>query len=191
MKKSKPVNVNLGCGTNVVKDFVNIDNFELSQKENKDFIQADIRKIPLEADSVDYIVCDQVLEHLAMADVPVVMYEIRRVLKKGGRCVILVPDFEEAAKMWMGANLNAAFDPLKYHWFSEVIYGNQAHEGEFHKTPMCAGYLHYISNMVGLPKHTISYWPSFGKIPRFPGMRPYNEKATLRNAQLLLDITKT
>lgn len=188
-------NVNLGCGTHIMREkgvkWINIDDFELSKSEDKSFLRGDIRKLPLESNSIDYIICDQVLEHMSMADVPVVLYEIRRVLKKGGRCCILVPDFEEAAKMWMGANLNVEFEPMKYKWYSEVVYGNQAHEGEFHKTPMCAGYLHYLLNLVGLTQHTITYWPTLGVVPKFPGMRPYKDSARLRNAQLGVDMIKT
>lgn len=170
--------------------WINVDNYELSG--DKSFVKADIVKdIPLENNSVDYIIMDQVLEHIAMADVPLVLYNIRRILKIGGKCIIMVPDFEDAVNQWFRANHNKAFDPMQYKWLSEVIYGNQAHEGEFHKTPMCAGYLHYTLNMVGFPKHTISFWPANGVVPSFPGIRPYPKEARLRNAQLACEITKT
>jgi predicted SAM-dependent methyltransferase len=186
--KKKTVNVNAGCGSNIVKGWINFDNFYMP--EEKDFIKGDVRNMPLESNSVDYILLDQVLEHMAMADVPVVLYEIRRVLKPGGRCVIMVPDFEDAVKDWLAHDHNGAFEPQKYHYYSEVIYGNQNHEGEFHKTPMCAGYLHFLCNMVGLPKHELTFWPKNGRIPNFPGVRPYKETAVLRNSQLVADIIK-
>lgn len=185
--------VNVGCGSNIVKStkdikWINIDNFYLP--ESKDFTKGDILDIPLESNSVDYVMADQVLEHLAMADVTTALYEMRRILKKGGRCVLMVPDFEGAARQWLDQNFNATFDPMKYMWFSEVIYGNQMHPGEFHKTPMCARYLHEMLKMVGFHNATITFWPAFGKIPEFPGMRPYAQTATLRNAQLMVDVIK-
>lgn len=180
--------VNAGCGSNIVKGWINIDNYYLP--EEKDFVKGDVRQLPLESNSVDYILFDQVLEHMAMADVPQVLYEVRRVLKKGGRCVIIVPDFEGAVNDWLSFNHNGSFNPQVYHYYSEVIYGNQMHEGEFHKTPMCAGYLHYLLNMVGLPKHELTFWPRNGRIPNFPGVRPYKPEALLRNAQLVADIIK-
>lgn len=184
--------VNLGCGTHVMKEkgvkWLNIDNFELSG--DKSFLKADIRDVPLDNDSVDYLICDQVLEHMAMADVPLVLFNIRRILKKGGRAVIIVPDFEDAARQWLSQNFNVSYDPMKYHWFSEVVYGNQEHEGEFHKTPMSARYLDYNLNAVGLHNHKITFWPANGPIPRAHGMRPYSEGARLRNAQLVCEITK-
>jgi predicted SAM-dependent methyltransferase len=190
-KDTKELFVNLGCGNHINegKEWVNVDNFY--HPEAKNFVKADIRELPFEANSVDYILCDQVLEHISMADIPLVLYEIRRVLKKGGRCVIMVPDFEGAVKQWLAIDHNGAFDPQVYHYYSEVIYGNQMHDGEYHKTPMCAGYLHFVLRMVGLVKNTITFWPANGPIPNIPGMRPYSENARLRNAQLVCDIIKT
>lgn len=189
-KKNASVSVNLGCGTHIVREpgWINVDNFVLN--DDKSFLQADIRDLPLECNTVDYLLCDQVLEHMAMADVPVVLFHIRRVLKKGGRAVIMVPDFESAAKQWIDAHLNLAFDPLQYRWFSEPIYGNQASEGEFHRTPMSPSYLHYMLNMVGLTQHEITYASAFSDVPQYPGMRPVVQNAKLRNAQLIADIIK-
>ena len=185
--------VNLGCGSNLQtstseREWINIDNYYLP--DNKDFLQGDACDIPLESNSVDYLLCDQMLEHIKMSDVPVVLYNIKRVLKKGGKAIIMVPDFEDAVQGWLGFNHNGAFNPMMYTWLSEPIYGNQNHEGEYHKTPMCAGYLHYVLNMVGLNDHNISFWPRNGAIPKFPGMNSYAQGATLRNAQLLVEVVK-
>lgn len=183
-------NLNLGCGTWINKEegWVNTDIFDL---EDEKYIKADARDLPFESDSIDYIICDQVLEHIPMADVSTVLYNIRRVLKVGGRCVIIVPDFAEAARQWLSVDFNGGFDPVVYNFFSEVIYGNQQHPGEEHRTPMCAGYLNYMLNMVGLTEHTIAFYPTFGDLPDFPGVRPSNKGSKLRNAQLVVDITKT
>lgn len=189
VKKTKKVNVNLGCGTNIVKGWINIDLVPPSNV-NKDFLQGSALDIPLANNSVDYILLDQVLEHMAMDNVVPVLWEIRRVLKKGGRCVIVVPDFEDAVNQFLGANLNLSYDPMKFRWFAEVIYGNQAHEGEFHQTPMTPRFMHEALRTAGLHKNTITFWPAFQKIPELPGMRPYAPGATLRNAQLVADIIK-
>ncbi len=188
-KKKGKVNVNIGCGTNLVKGFVNIDLVPPSNADDT-FKQGSVLELPLENGSVDYIIMDQVLEHLAMDDVIPALHEIRRVLKTGGRCVIVVPDFEGAVNQWLDANLNSTFDPMKYRWFSEVIYGNQAHEGEYHKTPMSPRYMHEVLRTAGLKDNVITFWPAFGEVPKFPGMRPYAPNATLRNAQLVADIIK-
>jgi predicted SAM-dependent methyltransferase len=198
MKKTKKqqLNVNLGCGSSVLESteeiqWINIDNFEFTGEGKDNFLKADITKnLPIESNSVDYIICDQVLEHIAMKDIPAVLYNIHRILKVGGRCVIIVPDFEDAARQWLDARLNNGFSPIRYAWFSEVIYGNQVHEGEFHKTPMSAGFLHYVLNMAGLSKHEIVFHPAFGNIPLFPGIRAGYEDMQLRSAELVADIIK-
>ena len=186
--KKKPVRVNLGCGSNLQEGFINIDNYYLP--DNPLFLKGDAKDLPLESNSVDYILCDQMLEHIPMMDVVQVLHEIRRVLKKGGKAIIMVPDFEDAVKGWLSYNHNANFNPYMYTWFSEPIYGNQMHDGEFHQTPMCAGYLHYTLNMAGLKNHQIVFHPRDGKVPTFPGMTPYPQNATLRNAQLSVEVVK-
>lgn len=186
---SKKVNVNLGCGTNLVEGWINIDVVRPSNADKR-FRLGDALSIPLKDGSVDYLVMDQVLEHLAMADIIPAMYEVRRVLKKGGRCVIVVPDFEDAVRQWLDADMGKNFDPMKYKYYSEVVYGNQQHEGEFHKTPMSPRFLHEVMRTVGLHSNTITFWPAFGPIPEFPGMRPYSKEARCRNAQLVCDIIK-
>lgn len=182
--------VNLGSGTNIVPGWINIDDFAVPN-ETKDFLRGNALNIPLKENSVDYILMDQVLEHIAMADVVSVMYEIKRVLKKGGRCVIIVPDFEDAINQWMSIKHNAFFNPLVYQYLSEVVYGNQMHAGEFHKTPMCAGYLNYVCNTVGLVDKEILFYPANGEVPQFPGVRFSPPEARCRNAQLVVDLRKS
>ncbi len=186
----KKVNVNLGCGTNIVEGWVNIDMVRPANAD-KNFRLGDVLNIPLKDGTVDYMLLDQVLEHIPMADIVPALYEIRRALKKGGRCVIIVPDFEDAVQSWLKYNTNSSFNPLTYQYFSEVIYGNQAHEGEFHKTPMSPMYLHYALNTAGLFNNKLIMFPTDAPIPVFPGVRPSPPTARCRNAQLVADIIKS
>ena len=145
--KQDKLYVNLGCGQNIVpstKDIKwwNIDKFIGTQ--HPDFLEGDVLHIPLKDSSVDYMLLDQVLEHIRMQDIPAVLHEIRRVLKSGGRCVICVPDFKGAVKQWISIDHDKCFNPFYYHYLSEVIYGNQNHDGEYHKTAMSPGFLHYF-----------------------------------------------
>src|SRR5690349_21794127 len=111
----KLVQANIGCGTNLVEGWINVDIHRPSNLDPKfkgRFLEGNILALPLETESIDYILCDQVLEHLPMADIVPALYEIRRVLKKGSRAVIIVPDFEDAVKQWLSINHNAFFNPL-------------------------------------------------------------------------------
>lgn len=194
MFMKKKIKINLGCGSHIIEgdEWVNVDNYLLFNGEpRKHFVQADIIKpLPFETNSVDYIICDQVLEHIPMKDIPGVLYEIRRVLKEKGTATIIVPDFKGAVEQWLKIDHNQNFDPTVYTWLSEVVYGNQTHQGEFHKTAMSAGYLNYVLNMVGLVNHKLILYPAFGTIPNYEGVRPYEKNAVCRNAQLVAEIIK-
>jgi len=194
-RRSKKVNLNLGCGNHILEsnkdeEWINVDNYLIfSGEENKKFVQADIRTLPFEKESADYILCDNVLEHIAMSDIPIVLQEMRRVLKVGGRAVIIVPDFRDALEQWSKMNHDESFNPFFYQYLSEVIYGLQTHQGEYHRTPFCPGFMNYSLQMVGLRKYRLVMHPAFSEYPNYPGvfMRP---EAKCRSAVLVADIIK-
>lgn len=191
--KRKKVLVNLGCGSNLVVGFTNVDNFYIPNGElpkGAYYVKADIVDLPFEKESVDYIIADQVLEHFAMKDVPKALHEMRRVLKKGGKAVIIVPDFRSAVEDWLGADTPGYYNPNIFHYYSEVIYGNQEHDGEYHKCPMTPAFLNYTLKMVGLGNNNMTMYTKDAQIPAFPGVRPSPPNARLRNAQIVVEITK-
>jgi predicted SAM-dependent methyltransferase len=192
---NKKIYVNLGCGVNIMKDeknihWINVDKFFKDKSGAKNFLEGDVIDIPLEKETADYIICDQVMEHLRMDDVPVALNEIRRILKKGGKAVLIIPDFRSAALDWMSFDWEAGFNAIPYQFLSEVLFGNQNHEGEYHKTPFCAGYLHYVLNMVGLRNHELQFHPKGALPPKHPGVYFLEGKTALRNSQLVAIITK-
>lgn len=78
--------LNLGCGTNKLKDFINVD----SRKEVKPDIVADLNKrLPFESNSVDFILTEHVLEHLS--NPLYFIEECWRVLKPGASIKIVSP----------------------------------------------------------------------------------------------------
>lgn len=185
---AKEVCVNLGCGTHIIPGWINVDNS--IGFDSKDFKAGDARAIPLESNSVNYLLCDNVLEHIPMSDVPVVLFEIRRVLKVGGRAIIIVPDFKNAAESWLKANEDQqGFNPFTYLYTSEVVYGNQLHEGEYHKTPMSPGFLNFAIKMAGFRQVRMVMHPQFGDAPEYPGVRSAGK--TLRQGEIVCDIIKT
>ena len=197
-KKEKVVEkrlcVNLGCGNHIVhstdpkEKWINIDS-EYKPEDSMDYLQGDVRAIPLESGTVDYILCDNVLEHLSMADIPIALHEIRRVLKVGGRAVLIVPEFKDALNQWLSIDHDNSFSPFNYQYLSEVIYGLQTHDGEYHRTPFCAGFMNYSLQMCGLRKYRLVLHPAFSDSPNYPGTRNL-PGAKCRNAQLIADITK-
>jgi SAM-dependent methyltransferase len=78
--------LNLGSGTTVVrKDVTNVDIYPF---DNVDIV-ADIADLPFVDNSVDAIICEEVLEHVP--NPKVVVSEMYRVLKSGGLAYVVVP----------------------------------------------------------------------------------------------------
>lgn len=92
---SKSVWVDIGCGRNEhVAAFgsaaafaVGIDVSRHPQRTPAPFIQADLRHLPLPADFADLVTLRMVVEHLAR--VPDDFFEVNRILKSGGKLIIL------------------------------------------------------------------------------------------------------
>lgn len=105
---SLKLKLNIGCGSlnqwpncstdkhkipkkykNWTKDWVNIDKF----KKNKDIVPMHVgKKIEFPTESVYYIVCEHMLEHLRYFRRMKFIKEAYRVLKKGGNLRIAIPD---------------------------------------------------------------------------------------------------
>src|SRR5580704_15184485 len=84
----KPIKINLGCGTNILSGWVNLDCAALPGVD----VVHDLNALPLPfADaSVDEILCEDVLEHI---NYPPLLKECHRILVVGGRLRIEVPHF--------------------------------------------------------------------------------------------------
>lgn len=104
-------------------------------------IRADVRDLPLVDGSVDAIWASHVLEHLAIADVPIALAEWLRVLAPGRRAIIRVPNFDYVAKYWLTGPDRA--------WAEAMVFGRQTDEGEFHRSAFTAAILRADLEAVG------------------------------------------
>jgi len=84
--KKQPVKLNLGCGPDHFKGWVNVD----SSPDEKPDVVADVIDLPFEDNSVDEIFASHILEHVDWR-VPA-LEEWHRVLRPGGVIVVIVPD---------------------------------------------------------------------------------------------------
>lgn len=128
--------LNIGCGNNLIEDdtWINIDNSFLAKIRrsifwrifnlviNLKFLRnrvpnfffnypkvdiVDIRKkFPYANNSIDYIYCSQVIEHLQKYDLNKFIEECLRILKPGGLIRILTPDLEKIIKLYSLSDLN-------------------------------------------------------------------------------------
>jgi len=156
--------LNLGCAGRLLPDYINIDldSFDDIKKRYPDikiedgaeFLQADFLEPIFEAESVDEVRADAMIEHLSFSEEPKFFYEVKRILKSGGLLNFSVPDFEAHMRMWLDAEddwkdfyRNDDEAIKQKHWFGQYsyspnhrwgyltagIFGPQNGKGQFHK----------------------------------------------------------
>jgi predicted SAM-dependent methyltransferase len=90
--------LNLGCGNKFHKDWVNVDHFPISKK----VIRCDILAgLPFEEGSFDGCYSSHVIEHMDTEDALLLLKEIFRILKSGGICRIVVPDYQDCVAEYL------------------------------------------------------------------------------------------
>jgi len=99
--------LNLGCGPNIAKDYVNADffnNFQIRKKDRRKLQwQLDLR-FPLECDDnvFDGVFTEHTLEHLSPLEVRNLLKELHRVMKKNAVIRMTVPDLEKYVDFYIG-----------------------------------------------------------------------------------------
>ena len=118
--------LNLGCGEFKLKDFVNIDVYE----ENKPDLVCNAMKLPHENNSIDELFCGHCIEHMPIAEARIAFKEWLRVLKKGSKIGIVVPDKDTAPNHFVFAG-----NPKNKKYLNHNSYWNyQMLEEELRKT---------------------------------------------------------
>lgn len=184
---AKKVNLNLGCGVHLFKDFLNVDIFSWEDLNSKigdyaqaeiepgaKYVQADICKLPFKDNFADYIEMIDVIEHQPRRNVIPALAEIYRVLKKNGEFVMLTTNFNNLAKLWLEyitkpeeekreLNLNT------YFMLESIIYGRQTKPGEFHQSMFTPAYMAHCMQKAGWKKVEIRIYPVNTPSPKFKG----------------------
>ena len=116
--------LNLGCGSNKLAGYVNID----SVKEfSPDLVHDLSDPLPYQDLSVDEILAEDILEHLDKYARYFFCLEIVRVLKIGGKAVLQVPNFKKF--MWQFFRMK--FDDFVDNLFGENMLGSKIYIGHF------------------------------------------------------------
>ena len=119
------IKLNLGCGYKIKKGWVNVDTAPF--KGVNKYYNLDIVPYPFKNNSVDIILMSAVLEHLQK---PVlILEELNRILKVGGKLIIEVPHFTCAASY-----APVHFHLFNYHWFDffvETVFKDMKYLEEF------------------------------------------------------------
>lgn len=163
VSRTKPLKLNLGCGGRAFSGFTNVDKYytvkELKELnahvENAEFMQADILKLPFPDNSADVIENMDMIEHLKMQAVVPALKEWHRVLKPGGELMVITIDFTGLAKHWISDVGNREFNLQTYIDWSEVIYGIQTDDGQYHKTPFTKEFMEFCLKLAGFSKSEV------------------------------------
>lgn len=113
------IKLNLGCGPQLMKGFVNVD----SSEEEKPDVVADVVKLPYEDDSVDEIFASHILEHIDWR-VPA-LEEWHRVLKPGGLITVCVPDLVGTYYAWKAGQMwgHPVQLPIDVYYMNATVFG--------------------------------------------------------------------
>lgn len=188
--------LNLGCGIDLQPGFINIDIYKFEDLKAKKgalnkakirgkYLQCDVRKLPFKDNYADYIIASEILEHIPLRDLGNTLREWMRVLKKGGRMVITVPDFDEVCREW----LEMDYTPERYGEIAQVIYGNQITKGEFHTAPLNVRFFQNTLGKMGVAKGKITTYKRGTPTIDYPG-KPAKEGYAYRNGVLHVDLIK-
>ena len=96
--------LNIGCGTDYKKGWVNIDNNSDDNIEKLD-VNWDLRNpLPIEDNSIDYIFNEHFIEHLTVEESRESIQGFMRILKPGGVLRVAMPDLEDVFDLYSDKN---------------------------------------------------------------------------------------
>ena len=133
--------LNLGCGLDKRKGYINID---IREGVKPDQVW-DLNKLPYpyKNESIEEIFAKDVLEHFPFKTTEPLLKEWYRLLEKGGKLYIQAPDLEHIAKEVI---LNRKYD---YKEISFWIYGEQDYPTNFHKAGFTIYTLKFLLESIG------------------------------------------
>lgn len=131
------IKLDIGCGEYPIPGFEGVDPYIESAT-----YKCNMWSTPFDESSVDEIFSSHALEHIPTKMVIPTLSEWKRIIKPNGKITIRVPDLEWCVNRWLKTRGTG--------WDLAIIFGNQNHDGEFHKTGFTkAIMIHYLSK-VGL-----------------------------------------
>lgn len=201
-EQKNKIALNLGCGLECKKGFINVDKFytyeELTSNKgffkqaiiDKDakYIQADILHLPFKDDYADYVEMYNTIEHFPMKHVIDYIKEIYRVMKKGAMLRIMTNNMDGLAVDWLEMAVHT-FDIHKFYDVAETIYGNQAADGEVHRCPFTPIFLNYIITQGGFSNGKIFELRRNTEVVSFGSAKAAKDKV-YRNDLLFVEAVK-
>ena len=122
--KPEPLKLNLGCGRDIRKGFVNIDIRPLPGA-----IVGNVQRPDYPRGAVDYILAKDVLEHLGIKGSLEALRNWADILKPGGILRIQTPSVERVFKKYYSRALTGE---IPWERLSYIIYGGQDYSANYH-----------------------------------------------------------
>lgn len=106
LNRKGSIKLNVGCGTDYKKGWINIDNNTDNNIEKLD-LNWDLRyPLPLPENSVDFIFNEHFIEHLSVEEGQTAIKDLMRVLKPGGVMRIATPDLEYIVEKYINVPID-------------------------------------------------------------------------------------
>lgn len=119
-----------------------IEGFKTVDLEPGSDIEADVSELSkIEDQSVQEIYASHILEHFSHLKTVDVLKEWRRVLKKGAKAYISVPDFDAMVKLYLMEGMND--------FVRNMLYGDQIYGRAYHYTAFTFATLAYCCSLAG------------------------------------------
>jgi ubiquinone/menaquinone biosynthesis C-methylase UbiE len=160
--------INIGCGELTKDGYVNID-LHPEEYPGKGILGADALHLPFKDESIDEIYMSHFLEHLTYLNVDLGMREWRRVLKIGGKIIIIVPDMDVIAQEWLAPVPNPHAQTMdeevsfKIGFWASAIYGShrgkeQDHRSAWNKEIIYRLLTHFYFTPISIYRKDYTFW---------------------------------
>jgi predicted SAM-dependent methyltransferase len=146
--------LHIGSGDGKMKGYINVDKYNKSADAQWDAVS-----LPLNDNSVSIIQCHQTLEHFEYHKLPAIFTEWFRVLKSGGTVHLTTPDIVASCKFVVDNPTNK--------WYLARIFGNQSHDGQFHKWGFTQDELYNLFGFAGFAYTRVGRYLENGNEPCF------------------------
>lgn len=155
------INLHLGCGKRIMKDWQNIDKYS----DHPQALKYPIENLPYETGSVSHIYTSHMIEHVHQKILADVLNEWNRVLKTDGKLIIRCPYAPLYLEKWLSWSVE---DRLN----TNCILGMQnLHDGMLNRNLFCEGTLaHWLNNanfkIVEMKRTTIRTTQLYAKLAK-------------------------
>jgi SAM-dependent methyltransferase len=120
----RKMKLNIGCGSNKIEGYINID----EEESVKPDLVLDIleKRLPYEDNSVEEILFFHCIEHVRKVYHDAILTEFYRVLQPDGKIYISYPNFIRCVQQWQRAVGRQKM------FFENTIYGRQLYPADYH-----------------------------------------------------------